>query len=278
MTAEERLALIREKIERAKKHLADLDVEIHSFLDPKPYEFRAERDPQTRQLVYYLASIKDMPSEIPLIAGDAFQNLRSALDHLACRLVEAGAGIPIRDNPEFFKGVSFPIRDTEETSKDESARLGKVKRMRQNAVKMIDDIKPYKGGDDTLWRLHKLNNIDKHRLLFTVVISVRSTNAPVRIIDRTVRNIFPSDLVDKMKGIDLSDVFYRVVDKRCGLQAGDELFRDAPDTEFDEKMDFMLDIALSEPGILECESLLETLVQTTNYIDSLIATFKPELA
>ena len=40
--------------------------------------------------------------------------------------------------------------------------------MRQEAVKAIDRLKPYGGGNDFLWRLHGLNNIDRHRLLFTV--------------------------------------------------------------------------------------------------------------
>ena len=45
--------------------------------------------------------------------------------------------------------------------------------MRKDAVDAIDAIKPYKGGNDTLWRLHGLNNIDKHRLLITVGLAYR---------------------------------------------------------------------------------------------------------
>jgi len=33
-----------------------------------------------------------------------------------------------------------------------------------------------KGGNDVLWQLHELNNVDKHRLILTVGSAVRSTD------------------------------------------------------------------------------------------------------
>src|SRR5258705_31662 len=43
----------------------------------------------------------------------------------------------------------------------------KIKGVNQAGVAIFDATKPYKGGDDRLWALHRLNNIDKHRLLLT---------------------------------------------------------------------------------------------------------------
>jgi hypothetical protein len=40
--------------------------------------------------------------------------------------------------------------------------------MRADAIAAIDAAKPYKGGNEPLWRIHELNNIDKHRSLFSV--------------------------------------------------------------------------------------------------------------
>lgn len=39
---------------------------------------------------------------------------------------------------------------------------------RQETFEAIDALKPYKGGNDPLWMLYRLNNIEKHRLLITV--------------------------------------------------------------------------------------------------------------
>ena len=50
----------------------------------------------------------------------------------------------------------------------ESIKAGKVDGMRLDAKEAIDRLKPYKGGNDPLWRVHELDNIDKHRALFTV--------------------------------------------------------------------------------------------------------------
>ena len=94
------------------------------------------------------------------IAGDVVQNLRTALDHLANQLVWAGSGDP----PS--RRVEFPIAKDSGTYEREKAR--KVEGMCPKAIKAIDALKPYKDGNDLLWKIHELNNIDKHRALFTV--------------------------------------------------------------------------------------------------------------
>jgi hypothetical protein len=78
------------KVERAKKHIADLEDAIRAFLGSHPYEVATRRDRQTRRLSYDLARIEDVPTNISAIAGDAIHNLRSSLDHLAYRLFLAG--------------------------------------------------------------------------------------------------------------------------------------------------------------------------------------------
>src|SRR5215467_5532663 len=48
-----------------------------------------------------------------------------------------------------------------------SERRSVIKTFAPQAVKLMDALKPYKGGNDVLWHLSRLNNIDKHRLLIT---------------------------------------------------------------------------------------------------------------
>jgi len=93
--------------------------------------------------------------------GDAIHNLRTALDHLAYRLVSVGP------KPHWRGKVYFPIADSAE---EFVSRIGGIKkRLRHDAVKPLAAIKAYRGGaGEILWQLNELDIIDKHRLLLPV--------------------------------------------------------------------------------------------------------------
>jgi len=167
--AEERNAQIKTKIERALVHIGELKSECSRFVESSPYLVQVRRAPLTRRPIYYVASVQHTPHQIALIAGDVLQNLRSALDHLAYQLVVVG-----KNSPGPFSHVYFPIADNAEKYLAERNR--KVAGMREYAIAAIDAVKPYQGGNDLLWRLHRLNNIDKHRLLIAVGSAYRSVN------------------------------------------------------------------------------------------------------
>src|SRR5207245_8706242 len=61
-TVEERLAQITPNVERAKKHLSDVNVDIVSFLKTEPYKVSTKRDPHTRKLIYYVSNIQPVPN------------------------------------------------------------------------------------------------------------------------------------------------------------------------------------------------------------------------
>jgi hypothetical protein len=69
--------------------------------------------------------------------------------------------------------------------------------MRQEAIDAIDATKPYAGGNDALWRIHKLNNVDKHRLLITVGSMVRSVDIGSDMT-RRMRKAFPDRKIPNM--------------------------------------------------------------------------------
>src|SRR5260370_42316920 len=92
MTADQRLALIRLKVERAKKHIGDLEVERRAFLDSKPNEVGTKPDPQIAGAIKYnIISVRKTPNTILLIVGDILFHLRAALDHLAYQLASVHA-------------------------------------------------------------------------------------------------------------------------------------------------------------------------------------------
>src|SRR5260370_31007312 len=92
MTSDERLSLIETKIERANKHIADLDVARRAFHETKPYAVSTNRDPQTRRLIYYATKVDPTPIPLASAAGDILHNLSIAVDHLAYQLFLVGPG------------------------------------------------------------------------------------------------------------------------------------------------------------------------------------------
>jgi hypothetical protein len=161
MTADERLALIRLKAERADKHILDLNAAIQTFYSTNPYEVSTKRDPETGNLAHYMVRADPIPATIVMIAGDALNNLRSTLDHLAQQLYLVGSGGSV-----FRDQTSFPIAET--PKKFKSVLWGKVEGMRQDAIDAIRALEPYTGGKGAdLWTFHRLNNIDKHRMILT---------------------------------------------------------------------------------------------------------------
>lgn len=265
MTADERLALIRVKIERAKEHIADLDSAITSFFNGSGYEIQTKDDPNTGEHICYLTRL-DIPTTIAAIAGDAVHNLRSALDHLACQLFMVATGaltVPRR--------IEFPIADDPTKFKDKTFRR-KIEGLRQDAIKAIDGAEPYKAGKgDALWRLHTLDIIDKHRALNLLVLRRRSGNLTAPLIQDLERSVG--------RALPKIDVFFLLADaeRLRTLQIGDEVDRFAPNVEVNQNMYPRLEIAFGEPQIVEAKSVLETLQHMTDLVDNLIGSFKPLL-
>ena len=70
------------------------------------------------------------------------------------------------------------------------------------------------------------------------------------------------------------ELFMRPADTLFPLKIGDELFIDAADAEANEKMNFRFNIAVNEPGVIEGKSLLETLVEFSNRVGEVVASFE----
>lgn len=280
MTADNRLALIRVKVERAKQHYRDLEGEIRAFLDSTPYEVSTKPDPQVAESIkYHIANVRETPHSILLIVGDILFNLRAALDHLAYQL----AWVNGTRNEKILKTTSFPIFD--DATRYKAGADGKVQGMSQSAKDAINATKPYHGGNDTLWRLHILNNLDKHRFLITAGFHVAAFIPPpimrVGIIKAlAAQEGWPVNINDaKIESIAIS-MF--MSGGNYPLKVGDELklpFDRIPDMpELKKDIHFTFELAFNEPQIAEGAPLLETLQQTIDLVDNIILSFKPLLA
>lgn len=161
MSDKQHHALVRPsrlKIERAKKHINDLNAEIERYIAKSPFELwsRFKKKPSEREI--FVKQNERIPDEIPLILGDAIHNLKSALDILAWRMVGDKAPNP--------KRVLFPFADTEEGLKGsignrQTALAG------EQVVRAIKELKPYKGGNQHLYGVQTLDTSDKHHFIIT---------------------------------------------------------------------------------------------------------------
>ncbi len=249
------------KIGRAKQLKEDLEKALKSFFDSHPYQIDTKIDAQTKRLVYYVTKADEVPEEIALITGDIIQNLRSSLDHLAYKLFTVGPNHGMSG-----RHIYFPIADDFNQYENEKRR--KTDGLAQQAKDLIDAIKPYRGGNDSLWKIHKLNIIDKHRLLVTVGSAYDSLDLGAHVIE-TMNRAFP-DL--KVPAISF---FMKPADRSFPLKVGDELLMDGPDAEPIPNMQFRFSIVLNEPGIVEGEPILEMLQAMIDSVDSLVPRFEP---
>src|SRR5258708_9016015 len=141
-SAEARLALVRVKIERAKKHLADFETQADTFRDAYTHVVGTKTDPKTLQAFRYFAKLPISRFEVLAIAGDILQNLRSALDHLAFQLVEAGQCRPLGE--KVGKRIAFPV--IEKATEDPAIKISKITVAPKTAMKMIDPPQPNQNG------------------------------------------------------------------------------------------------------------------------------------
>jgi hypothetical protein len=265
-TVDQRLKHVTLKLSRAHAHLSALQEQQRAFFATTPYKVGA-KVAADRKPVYFVASADPVPDSIALIAGDAIQNLMSALDHLAYQLVCRDTG----DNPPNSRGIYFPIAD--DAASYEAAKKRKMEGARPATIAAVDAVRPYKGGNDPLWQLHRLNNVEKHRLLLTVGSQAGGVNIS-QIMANVPGNPFPPEAAAALASM---RTFLMPADKGFPLEPGFELYIGGVDEQINPKQEFAFDIAINEPGILEGGPLLKTLKALTNATEAAVKALEPAL-
>ncbi len=168
----------RFKIERASKHLAELDQAIRRYTnaDPNPYDMEVYQDPE-QGAQFLKAKIRATPdAQWGAIIGDFAFNLRSALDQTAWQFAKLAV-----DDPG--TASQFPIfRDNPCRRKD---TLNNWRRQTQHlgiAYDYIESLQPYHRPDplsDRLWILHDICITDKHRVISTFAHQMRLRLRPL---------------------------------------------------------------------------------------------------
>ncbi len=272
MTADERLARIRVKVERARQLLAELDAALKVFKEAAPYTVGTRRDPETQKLIYYLSSMLDAPVAIPAVTGEIIHSLRSALDHLAYQLFLVGPGGRAGKSGHH---IYFPIFDS---AAEYKARVGlRTDGIGADAMRAFSGVEPYQNGKGHwLWRLAKLNNTDKHRLLITVGCHFQSIDIGPSFAHkfRTGPDEPGFEFLRKFRDFN----FLLPTSNKALMKVGDELFSDLTGGNVDDKLQFRFNVAINEPEIAECEPVLAFLGRMIESVDDLLTGFRPFLA
>jgi hypothetical protein len=224
------------KVERAKKHVIDLESAWSAFLKTNPYEIVPKDDPQAAERTYFLRQAKEIPSNISLIIGDVLQNLRSALDHVAYHLAVVNSASAKTLATTYFPIFPGPVEY-------HAGKGRKIDGLRQDAVKAIDSVEPYGGGKgDLLWVLHTLNNVDKHKLLLTALPDLAAHSiSPSQFAKGNFPKPFPMHL--------LPGVLVAPSTKSFPLKAGDPLLT-ITHAEMQNQMQFKINPAFENPRIV----------------------------
>ncbi|ALQ51456.1 hypothetical protein [Nitrosomonas ureae] len=257
-TTPDRIRHVSLKIDRAKAHAAALRDAVRQFFDTKPYTIGAKQHPATRKVVYYIEQAPAAPDDLPLLAGDTIQNLTTALDHLAYQLVCKDTG----DAPPNPRGIYFPIADDQ--AKYDASKANRLPGASPNTIACIDAVRPYRGGNDALWRLGRLNNVEKHRLLFTVGSQAAGIHLG-QLMSNLAAGSMPPDTVAAFAKM---DIYINPADKGFPLQPGFELYIGQVNEVADLKQQFRFQLVLHEPGIAEGLPLIETIDEMIAAVDS----------
>jgi hypothetical protein len=210
----------------------------------------------------------EIPPQISAIAGDVIHNLRSVLDHMVWQLVLANNGTPT-------PGVTgFPVSNSPQEHTSRKFR-GKIEGVGPDVIDAIDTLKPYYGGDEAVWRLHGLNNRDKHRLLLSAVSALTHHHLLPSQRERLIEGYFGS-YPDATEPPDLKGVFIKPTTARFPLEVG-KVFLSIPESEMENNFTFGFGVVFNEPGIIEGDPVLDTIKLFYGRVGQIVTKLAPFL-
>jgi hypothetical protein len=149
------------KIERAQELTGELSREITAFFG-QPDLCRLDTEdlnPQSGDRWVKIVLARPVPDRIPQLIAEVVYHLRSSLDQLAVALAHA--------NGQTSDGAYFPFAGDINDFESKGTQ-SKIKKIAPKAARIIRELQPYRGGNDQLWGLGALANVDKHNIAFPV--------------------------------------------------------------------------------------------------------------
>jgi hypothetical protein len=151
------------KIERANHHIALLNTRLE-LLEQSDVA-TVEIDPKFgNEVIKHDIVDRKGKNALALIAGDAFHNLKCALDYAWIEIITKLAPSALG------KFAKFPVYPTCVELEAALRGNGIDKAPRDLFSVIVSEIKPYAAGDHAIWPIHRLNIRDKHRLLIPTIL------------------------------------------------------------------------------------------------------------
>lgn len=250
----------RLKIERAKRHIGELTAEIETYLAGKPYEIFAEEDQATAKRLYKIRVKQAVPFEWSAIVGDTIHNARSALDILMVEIVKL-----CDPNRASYNHVHFVVGQSKDIFE---TRLPKnIQGASAEARRLVEDLKPYKGGDEAFWMLHQLDITNKHK----AIIPVGSAHSGLNI---DMNQLFDWSSVPWMKEAIAAQgpayVNWTPTHRQFPLEDGTTIFSTSLETPLNDNLQASFEIAFGEGQILDGEPVVPALTQIVEFVEGVI--------
>jgi len=177
------------KIQRAEKHMVDINQEAMRYAESHPYTCQRIRFLDSDDTIWGRFHITKQPDPmIAVMLGDFIHNLRSALDWVivACspRKHRYKASFPILSKDVFAKDAdgNFVFGDTERKNLETC-----LQGLCPEARALVIGLQPYNMGANThraiLGIISRLENADKHREIITIGCGGRDFRASLSIPD-----------------------------------------------------------------------------------------------
>ena len=163
------------KVQRAEKHMVDINQEAMRYAESHPYSLERIRSPDSENAIRGRFHIIKQPDPvIAIMFGDFIHNLRSALDYVVFACVpkqrRGNASFPILFQNIFAKDENgdFVVKDAKLRENFETATEG----LHPKARTLIIALQPYHQGPSAhrniLGIISRLENADKHRQPITI--------------------------------------------------------------------------------------------------------------
>lgn len=158
------LAELRERVEIARADISKLD----KMCADHSLTVRASKEQNRDGLSIFLTPTAPVPTRLKVLCGQIVNELRAALDNLACNLAERNGNDP-------GENTYFPISKTPEIFQTDGYR--KMKLLSDADKQTVAELKPYNGGHPHLYALHVADKKRKHQRL-----SIQSTRGAGAIV------------------------------------------------------------------------------------------------
>jgi len=134
--------------------------------------YRVFGEPDSEERFLLMAEqLKPLPSELPLVIGDAFQCMRNSLDHIVFALSRKNTPAMTVEDEEI---PSFPIQKSA-TADKVAVSDGRLQLLKPRVRQIVCDLAPDPArqplDQDPLWLLNKMSNRDKHREISVAAVA-----------------------------------------------------------------------------------------------------------